>query len=614
MSTRRYAVGAELIGAGRTSVRVWAPAHERVRVWTARTPYPLAAEGNGYFKGDVPLGAGERYGFLLGDDERIYPDPASRHQPEGPEQPSAVADLRYDWTDAEWLGGTLDGQVLYEMHVGTFTPAGTWRAALEELPRLQAMGITAIQTMPIAEFAGRFGWGYDGVLWFAPAHIYGQPADLQAFVDRAHALGLRVILDVVYNHLGPAGNFLPRFSPDYFSRAHPNEWGDAINYDEPGSAAVRELVTSNVAYWIREFHVDGFRLDAAQQIHDRSQTHILQELTTVARAAGAPRTVVLIAEHEPQHATLMRSPQEGGYGIDAIYNEDLHHSMRVALTGVREAYLSDYDGSSEEWLAAVQHGFLFQGQYYSWQTAPRGAPALDRPRPQFVCFLENHDQVANSSTSRRLIELTSPAWWRAMSSLLLLGPWTPLIFQGAEWGSRTPFTYFADHDADLQSKVLSGRREFLEQFMRRGEMTSTDAIGRPAFARSTLPAVATARDAHIDALYRRLLAMRRDDGTLGQAARSVHGATRGPHVLLLRFCGTTPAADRLLVINLSHDVNLAPLPQPLVAPPDGHEWQMLFCSEALEFGGSGAARCEPPTHVVATGHAATVFAPRVRTL
>ena len=285
----------------------------------------------------------------------------------------------FEWHDAAWEGVALPGQVLYEIHVGTFTADGTWRAAAARLPQLRELGVTVIQMMPVAEFAGDFGWGYDGVQWFAPMHTYGTPADLQHFVDTAHQLGLGVILDVVYNHLGPSGNFLPRFSPHYFTERHKNEWGTALNFDDERAHGMRELVLTNVEYWIRDFHLDGFRLDAAQQLFDASSEHILTAIARVARDAAAPRSVIVIAEHEPQHARLMRPAADGGYGLDGLFNEDFHHSTRVTLTGIRDAYLSDYTGSSREWLALAQSGFLFQGQYYPWQSAPRGAPALDRP-------------------------------------------------------------------------------------------------------------------------------------------------------------------------------------------------------------------------------------------
>jgi maltooligosyltrehalose trehalohydrolase len=613
-AARRYPIGAELVSAGRASIRVWAPSTPSLELWLDGGRSRMEREADGYFSTTIEAGEGLRYGFCFPEDDRLYPDPASKWQPEGPLEPSALVDLaRYEWTDEGWGGIELRDQVLYEVHIGTFTIEGTWRAAEAELARLKDVGITAVQMMPIGEFAGAFGWGYDGVHWFAPTRNYGTPADLQHFVDAAHRLGLGVILDVVYNHFGPAGNFLSRFSSRYFTDKYRNEWGEALNFDGEHSAHVRELVLSNVAYWLREFHFDGFRIDAAQQICDDSPEHLLAAIARTARDTS-PRPVVLLAEHERQHARLMRRRDEGGYGLDGIYNEDFHHSIRVALTGGREAYFSDYAGTSEEWLAAAQSGFLFQGQYYSWQSAPRGAPALDRPAWQFVCFLENHDQVANSATGRRLIELAQPSSWRAMSALLVLGPWTPLLFQGQESGAVERFLYFCDHSADLQAAVLDGRRSFLSQFGRiAGDPANTislESIGREGFEACRLTHERVARRERVARMYGDLLALRRRDPSLGTHARRLAGATLGERAMLLRYLGEGREADRLLIVNLGSDVNVATLAQPLVAPPEGLEWSVLWCSEERRYGGSGVAPSAPPNRLVATGYATTVFQPR----
>jgi maltooligosyltrehalose trehalohydrolase len=474
--------------------------------------------------------------------------------------------------------------------------------------------VTVVQMMPVAEFAGAFGWGYDGVQWFAPMHTYGTPADLQHFVDTAHRLGLGVILDVVYNHLGPTGNFLPAFSPWCFTDRHPNEWGAALNFDGEQSAGMRELVLTNVAYWIREFHMDGFRLDATQQIFDDSPEHLVAAIARVAREAAVLKSIIVVAEHEPQHARLMRPASDGGYGLDGLFNEDFHHSVRVALTGIRDAYLSDYHGNSREWLALAQSGFLFQGQYYSWQSGRRGAPALDRPPHQFIGFIENHDQVANLASGRRLIELTSPSWWRAMTALLLLGPWTPLLFQGQEWGSRVPFRYFADHGPELQPKVHAGRREFVSQFARAAsfhdpEPTADAAIGRAVFEACRLHDETTTGSEPAWQMCRDLLKLRAEDTGLGQQTARLLGTTVGDRTLALRFVGTQPASDRLLIINLAPDVNIADLAEPLCAPPEACAWSVLWSSEDPRYGGGGLGACAPPRRVVATGHAATVFHP-----
>ena len=464
---RRYAIGAEPAGDGRMSVRVWAPDRARVAVVVDGLDTTLESGGDGWFASTVAGHAGSRYGFRLDDDPKIYPDPASRFQPDGPHGLSELVDpTSYAWKDERWPGISLKGQTLYELHVGTFSADGTWAAAAAHLDRLAALGITAIQMMPVAEFAGTFGWGYDGVAWFAPTRLYGRPDDLRAFIDAAHARGLAIILDVVYNHLGPDGNYLLSFARDYRSDRYANEWGDALNFDGRHSGPVRELVLANVEHWVREYHVDGFRLDATQQIFDSSPEHLLTALVRRARAAAGTRRVVVIGENESQHAELLRPHDAGGSDLDALYNDDFHHTARVALTGLRESYYADFGGTAQELLSAAKRGFLFQGQIYSWQGKSRGTPALDRPARQFLHFLENHDQVANSADGRRLCELSAPGQLRALTALLLLGPATPLLFQGQEWGSTTPFLYFADHGGDLGRSVRKGRLEFLGQFAR----------------------------------------------------------------------------------------------------------------------------------------------------
>jgi maltooligosyltrehalose trehalohydrolase len=318
----------------------------------------------------------------------------------------------FTWTDTRWPGVAREGQVVYEMHIGTFTTAGTWQAAAQELPELARAGITVVEVLPVADFAGDFGWGYDGVDFFAPTRLYGRPEDFRAFVDRAHSVGVGVILDVVYNHFGPDGNYLGQFSADYASTRHRTDWGASINFDGDGSAAVREFFVSNAGYWIDEFHLDGLRLDATQDIHDDSPEHVLMAIAHRARARAGPRSVLLVAENEPQDARLVRPVAAGGYGLDALWNDDFHHSARVALTGRAEAYYSDYAGTPQEMISAVKRGYLYQGQRYAWQEKRRGRPAGDIAPTSFVNFIQNHDQVANSWRARGH-QLTSPGQYRA---------------------------------------------------------------------------------------------------------------------------------------------------------------------------------------------------------
>jgi maltooligosyltrehalose trehalohydrolase len=604
MTTTTRTVGPTVDADGRVTLTVWAPDHDRVEARVDGLALPMRTDGDGYWVATIATAThGMRYGFHLSGIDAVLPDPASHWQPDGVDGLSALwMPGDYPWRDAAWRGVTLDGLVLYELHVGTFTQEGTWQAAARELPRLRDLGVTAVQVMPINTFPGQFGWGYDGVFWCAPVALYGTPDDLRTFVDEAHALGLGVILDAVFNHLGPHGNVLPKYSTGYVSDEPAGEWGDALAFGTPRAHGLRDLVLTAATRWIRDFHADGLRLDALQAIVDSSDDHIVAAIVRDARAAAVPRSIVVLAEHEPQHARIVRAPEAGGFGADAIDCEDLHHSWRVGLTGMREAYLSDYRGTTREWLAVAQHGFLYQGQHYAWQKAPRGAAALDVPVRHVVAFLENHDQVANISGAR-LVTQASPAWWRAATALLLLGPWTPLLFQGQEWGSRTPFHYFCDHAGSLQAAVEDGRRAFLSQFSRHARATAADTldIGRPAFEASRLGRPPSLEDDPASRLHRDLLALRRQ---LRPWTRLVVGSTLSDRVLLLRVVGEG-GPEALIAVNLDADGDLTAA-DPLVAPPDGHRWRDAWCSDDALYGGHGRITSLPST-LMATGHATTVY-------
>ncbi len=343
----------------------------------------LNPESGGFFFGvSTAATIGSEYRFQLDDGAQLLPDPASRFQPKGPQGPSMIIDPTvFAWTDSDWPGITMLGQVLYEMNIGTFTPAGTWNAAADQLPELAEFGITALEVMPAAEFPGEFGWSYDGANLFAPSHLYGTPDDFRRFVDVAHRSGIGVLLDVVYNHFGRVGEELIRpFSDLFFSRRYKCEWGSAINFDDEGSETVREFFLANLRMWIAEYHLDGVRIDATQAFEDRSPTHILLELARAARAAGGGRQILVIGESEPQESRLFRPEAEGGCEFDGQWNDDFHHAAMVRLTGRSEAYYSDYCGTSAEFLASAKWGYLFQGQRYDWQDKPRGSPALTSVR------------------------------------------------------------------------------------------------------------------------------------------------------------------------------------------------------------------------------------------
>lgn len=617
LPSRRIPVGAEAVDGG-VHFRVWAPRSQKVAVQfhepQAKSKSALVVEldpeGDGYFSGLVAdAEPGMLYKFKL--DSGVFPDPVSRFQPEGPHGPSQIVDpSRFLWTDADWRGVPREGQVIYEIHVGTFTREGSWRTAVEQLPELANIGITVLEIMPVGDFPGRFGWGYDGVDLFAPTRLYGSPDDFRAFVDRAHNLGLGVILDVVYNHIGPDGNYLKEFSPDYFTDRYGNEWGEALNFDSPNSGPVREFFVANAGYWIDEFHLDGLRLDATQQIFDSSDEHILSAIARRVREVAKSRSTYLVAENEEQHTRLVRSREEGGYGLDALWNDDFHHSAVVALTGHSEAYYCDHHGSPQEFISAIKRGYLFQGQWYSWQKKLRGAPTNGLHPANFVTFIQNHDQIANSLRGYRLHQLSNPARLRAMTALLLLGPNTPMLFQGQEFAASAPFVYFADHNPELAKLVAIGRRKFLEQFQSIAQSESTPYLANPqseeTFTRCKLDFAERERHSDYYALHRDLLKMRRDDPVF----RTVHtggvdGAVLGPEAFVLRFFATD-GDDRLLLVNLGPDLELSTMPEPLLAPIKGGAWKILWSSEDPRYGGRGT----PPLGQESwrlPGHAALVL-------
>ena len=611
---RRLPVGAECQRSGGVHFRVWAPRCQAVSVRIEGfEPVLLEAEAGGYFSGLVPeAGSGTRYRFCLDGETPGAPDPASRFQPEGPHGPSEVVDpSSFCWTDGEWQGRPREELVLYEMHVGTFTAEGTWEAATEQLPALAELGITCIEVMPVADFPGRFGWGYDGVNLFAPTRLYGHPDDFRRFVDGAHRLGICVILDVVYNHLGPDGNYLTCFAEQYLSDQYPNEWGDALNFDGPESEHVREFFIANAGYWIDEYHLDGLRLDATQQIYDTSPEHVIAAIVRRVRAAAPGRTTFIVGENEPQHAKLVRSPEQGGYGLDALWNDDFHHSAFVALTGHHEAYYSDYRGSPREFVVAAKHGFLYQGQRYSWQQKSRGTPALDLPSESFVVFLENHDQIANSDSGRRMHQLTSPGRYRAMTAYFLLMPGLPMLLQGQEFGTSCPFLYFADHKPELAKNVRKGRREFLAQFPNLANPAMQGRLPDPDDQATFDHCVLNFRErdshaAHYQ-LHRDLLMLRRSDPVLRVRPARVEGTEIGERAWMLRFFG--PASDRVLLINLGGDLTLNPMPEPLLAPLENQAWRVLWSSEQAEYGGTGVPPLYRDGFLYISGESSLVLEP-----
>ena len=628
---RRYPIGAELIGENQTHFRVWAPKAQEVDV-VLEDPaqakpkfFQLTAESGGYFSGAASAGAGARYRFRVNGAENFYPDPASRFQPDGPHGPSCVVDpTRFRWSDADWPGVKLKGQIFYEMHIGTFTSEGTWRAAAEQLPELARVGITVIEMMPVAEFPGKFGWGYDGVDLFAPSHLYGTPDDLRAFVDRAHSLGLGVILDVVYNHFGPDGNYLGVFSDDYLLRGKGHEWGDIINFDGPNSGPVREFFVTNGCYWIEEFHFDGFRFDATHAIHDQSEEYIIGAVGRAAREAAGSRSIILVAENDLQEAKMARPRRlesrlqaarcnsarlpgrvnaelrtSTGDGLDGMWNDDFHHSAIVALTGQNVGYFSDYSGKPQEFVSAAKYGFLYQGQALSWRKVSRGTPTSGIPTEAFVCFIENHDQIANTGPGDRPRFQTSPGRYRAITALLLLGPWTPLLFQGEEFGASSPFLFFADvGDATVRDAIRKGRAELLAPFLSLTEEETLRSLPAPddpkAFSRCKLDFSEREKNRQLYDLHIDLLKLRRDDSRFRQQeSDGIDGAVLGATSFVLRYFSEAND-DRLLLMNFGERQVLHPAPEPLLAPPPDCRWETLWTSDSQRYGGGGTVATAAP--------------------
>lgn len=616
--SRKLPVGAEALPGGGAHFRVWAPARRKVEVvieggagaGAGGKAFALHAAEDGYFEGTVAEAAsGTRYRYRL-DGEGPFPDPASRFQPEGPHGPSEIVDpSAFRWTDEGFRGASLRGHVAYEMHVGTFTEEGTWEAATRELPELARLGVTLLEVMPIAEFPGRFNWGYDGVNLFAPTRAYGKPDDFRRFVDEAHRLGVAVILDVVYNHLGPDGNYLGQFSAEYFTERYKTDWGAAINFDGKGAKPVRELFVANAGYWIDEYHLDGLRLDATQNIYDSISPHVLAEVGQAVRKAAGGKDTFIVAENESQEEWLVREMKRGGHGLDALWNDDFHHSAKVALTGHTEAYYTDYEGTPQEFISAAKWGYLYQGQRYAWQKQRRGTPTLGLEPARFVTFLENHDQVANTDRGERLHALASRGRYRAMTALLLLGPGTPMLFQGQEFGASAPFLFFADHGKELGGLVEKGRAEFLAQFPSFATKEVRERLDDPCaeatFKRCKLDLSERQKHAAIYALHGDLIALRRGDPVLSaQRRRGVDGAVLGDNAFLLRYFGEGDEGDRLLLVNLGRDLDRPTLAEPLFAPPPGCRWDLTWSSEHPRYGGHGTAPITSDDGVHLPGEAA----------
>lgn len=579
-------LGASVLPGGGVQFRVWAPRARHVEVELemprGAVLQPLRAVGDGFFTGVVPeAGPGSRYRYRL-DGGVPLPDPASRFQPAGPHGPSEVIDPRtYSWGDADWRGLPGESLVIYELHVGTFSPEGTFEGIIPHLPYLADLGISAIELMPVAEFPGRWNWGYDGVDLFAPASVYGGPIGLKRLVDAAHQHGLGVIQDVVYNHLGPDGNYLRAFAPEYFTSRYTTPWGDALNYDGPGSAPVRQFVLENARRWLEEYHVDGLRLDATHAIHDASPRHLLAELAEVAH--DRPRSALIIAEDHRNDVRFIDPPARGGYGLDAVWADDFHHALHTYLTGEHEGYYADFSGRLEDVGRVIEGGFLYQGQPRPSDGQPRGTTVTDQPARAFVFCIQNHDQIGNRALGERLCHLVDRPRYLLAAAALLLSPETALLFQGEEFASSAPFLYFTDHHPELGRLVTEGRRNEFRRFSAFSDPVRRERIPDPqapaTFERSRLDLSERERNADVLASYRRLLHLRRDDAVLRWADRGATRArTSGPDLLAIhRWRG---AQHRLALLNFGAAVTLVDAAVfPDLPSPDA-AWRTLWASGA----------------------------------
>lgn len=474
------------VEAGGVRFRLWAPGARSVELCIEgaerRADVAMAPLGDGWYEAMSGAAvAGTRYRYCV-DGAREVPDPASRFNPEGVHGPSEVVDpAAYDWRDAAWAGRPWREAVIYELHVGAFSPAGTFHGVMQRLPDLAKTGITAIELMPIADFAGTRNWGYDGVLPFAPHRCYGRPEELKRLIDEAHRLGLMVLLDVVYNHFGPEGNYLHLYAPQFFTSRHRTPWGTAINFDGEASRTVRDFFIHNAVYWLEEFHFDGLRLDAVHAIADDSEPDILVELAQAVQGGpGRTRHVHLVLENDDNEARYLGRREDGLHGYEAQWNDDFHHAAHVLLTGECDGYYADYVGEPVRLLArALAEGYAYQGEHSVFRGRARGEPAVGLPVSAFVNFLQNHDQIGNRAFGERLAALAPPEAIRAGLALLLLSPSIPLLFMGEEFGCTQPFPFFCNFEGELARAVTEGRRSEFSRFERFRDAAARTGIPDP---------------------------------------------------------------------------------------------------------------------------------------
>ncbi len=550
----------------------------------------LEDESDGYVSGfDAAGAAGDLYKYRFGGSPQTWPDPASCYQPDGVHGPSAVIDPEaFCWTDGNWSRPELSELVIYELHVGTFTPEGLFRSAIARLPHLAALGITAVELMPIADFPGGRNWGYDGVMPYAPSRAYGTPDELRALVDAAHKQGVAVILDLVYNHLGPDGNYLALFDAAYYAEPRrETPWGAALDYAAP---FVRDLFLDNALYWMRDFHVDGFRLDATHTIDDPSPRHLLAEIAEAVQAEGG----FVIAEDERNAASIVSPRETGGWGFDAVWADDFHHVVRVLLTGENEGYYRNFEGSTVELAETLMHGWYFRGQPQPINGRPRGTSSAGLAPRQFVYCISNHDQVGNRAFGERLHHGISPAAYRAASALLCLVPHTPMLFMGQEWGASTPFQFFTDHTGELGQAITKGRRREFGNFSAFKDPALLETIPDPQAEETFLNSKLDWDEIHAPAaaglllLHSECLRLRRTSPVFRGPRRDSYVVAKAGEGIVAILFGADNQFSLAVVANLAGGADAPNMDSARFAAGGGRDWSQVLSSNEKRFGGDGS--------------------------
>jgi len=587
--------GADPLPQGGVRYRLWAPQTKKIEVVIyddaekeIERTFSLNREEDHFFSFIDPDGKpGELYKYRL--DGEIFPDPFSRWQPRDVWNASMIIDSgAYEWKVPKWKKIPLRQSIIYELHVGTFTPKGTFLSAIDRLDSLVELGVTTVELMPVADFPGKRNWGYDGTMLFAPDSTYGHPDDLRKLVDAIHLRGLNIILDVVYNHFGPAGNHLAHFSPHYFDSETETPWGDAIRFSGQDSRFVREIFLANVAYWFQEFRIDGLRLDATHEIIDNSTPHILQEIARTAHEHGG----LVIAEDDRNLASL--AERNKGIGIDGLWADDFHHALRVSLTGEREGYFQAFSGTLQEMVETLQGGWYYRGQIAPYKKTKRGTPPERLELEQFIHCISNHDQIGNRAFGERLHHLVSPEAYRVASALLCLTPGTPMLFMGQEWGASSPFLYFTDHQEELGKEITKGRaREFaafLEKIHREGRSDELpDPQAESTFLRSKLQwdEIADPKHSKILLLYKELLQLRATSAPILKRTRdTVRVHTLGNGLIGLGFQDTFHSG-LVVLINLDGEHRWEMGDDPFLQLASGWVWRPFLSTNEPRFGGDG---------------------------